>query len=87
MTSTEKAKPPVRTLRAGALIYAKIWQRTTEKGTYYSVNFERRYKDAHDEWRTTHSFGKDDLLQVAKLAGEAHTDIMHLLTPESDTDE
>jgi hypothetical protein len=79
MTSTEKAKPPVKTLRAGALLYAKIWERSTEKGTFYSVSFERRYKDAHDEWRSTHSFGKDNLLSLAKLADQALSEIVLLM--------
>jgi hypothetical protein len=84
MTSTEKAKPPVRTLRAGGLLYAKIWERATEKGTFYSVSFERRYKAANGKWATTHSFSKDDLLSLAKLADQAHTEIRDLLTPEND---
>jgi hypothetical protein len=84
MTTTEKSKPPVRTLRTGGLLYAKIWERTTEKGAFYSVSFERRYKAANGKWATTHSFGKDDLLFLAKLADQTHTEIMNLLTPEND---
>ncbi len=86
--STEKARPPVRTLRSGALLYAKIWERQNDKhGAFYSVSFERRYKGKDGQWGSTHSFGREDLLALSKLASEAHTEIMHLLTPESDTNE
>ena len=51
-TKTEKqpANPPVAKLRDG-LVSASIWERQTEKGTFYSVTFERRYKDAKGEWK------------------------------------
>lgn len=43
--SAEAAKPPIAKLRLG-LINASIWQRTTGEDAFYSVSFERRYKDA-----------------------------------------
>ena len=38
----------------------------------FNVTFERSYKDG-EEWKTTNSFGRDDLLKLAKLADEAHS--------------
>ena len=70
----EPAKPPVAKLRIG-LINASIWQRTTDKGNFHSVSFERRYKDAAGNWQTTHSFDASDLLALAKLADQAHTNL------------
>ena len=72
--SAEAAKPPIAKLRLG-LIYANIWQRTTDEDAFYSVSFERRYKDAQGNWQSTHSYNADDLLLLAKLADQAHTEI------------
>ena len=46
----------------------------------FNVTFERSYKDG-EEWRTTNSFGRDDLLKLAKLADEAHSWITRQLAP------
>ena len=67
--STEPAKPPVAKLRLG-LINASIWERVTEKGTFHSVTFERRYRDAEGNWHSTHSYEASDLLLLAKLSGD-----------------
>jgi hypothetical protein len=75
--STESAKPPVAKLRLG-LIFANIWQRTTGEDSFYSVSFERRYKDAKGKWQSTHSYNADDLLVLAKLADQVHTEIAQL---------
>ena len=75
--STETAKPPVAKLRVG-LLNASIWERVTDNGTFHSVSFERRYRDAQGNWQSTHSYGSDDLLALAKLADQAHTQIAAL---------
>jgi hypothetical protein len=73
----ETARPPIAKLRIG-LINANIWQRVTGEDAFYSVSFERRYKDSQDKWHSTHSFNPDDLLVIAKLADKAHTEITNL---------
>ena len=73
----ESAKPPVAKLRIG-LISASIWERTTDNGTFHSVTFERRYRDAKGEWHSTQSFDKSTLLTLAKLADQADTEIVRL---------
>ena len=74
---TETAKPPVAKLRVG-LLNASIWERVTENGTFHSVSFERRYRDAQGNWQSTHSYGSGDLLALAKLADQAHSKIVEL---------
>ncbi len=69
-TQTRNARP-VHEIRMG-LIKAAIWGNTTEEGIRHNVTFERRYRDG-EEWKSTHSYGRDDLLTLAKVADEAHT--------------
>lgn len=70
-------KPPVARLRIGFL-NANVWERTTEKGTFHSVSFERRYRDTDGNWQSTHSFDTSDLLALAKLADQAHSKILEI---------
>ena len=76
--ATKKAElttsKPVNKLRIG-LMYATVWQRITGEGTFYSVSFERRYRDSEGNWKSTHSYNAEDLLALAKLADRAHTEI------------
>lgn len=62
---------PIYQVRFGA-VRAAIWENVTDKGTRYSVTMSRIYKDG-DEWKHSESFGRDDLLLVAKVADQAHT--------------
>jgi len=62
---------PVEELRLGT-IKAAIWQNESKNGTRYSVRITRLYKD-EDEWKTSDSFGRDELPLVAKVADLAHT--------------
>ena len=75
--STATATPPVAKLRLG-LLNATIWERTTEKGSFHSVTFERRYRDGEGNWRTTHGYDVNDLLTLAKLVDQAHSKIVEL---------
>lgn len=63
-------------VRIGA-IKATIWQNDTEAGVRHNATFSRLYKDG-DQWKTTSSFGRDDLLVLAKVADLAHTRIHEL---------
>jgi hypothetical protein len=62
---------PVHTIRLGA-IKAAIWENTVGENTRHSVSLCRLYKDG-DQWKTTESYGRDDLLVLAKVADQAHT--------------
>lgn len=46
---------------------ATIWKNESEKGTFYNTTFERNYR-AGEEWKSTDSFGRDDLLTLAFIA-------------------
>lgn len=61
---------PIHTIRFGS-IKAAIWENQTKNGKRYSVTFSRIYKEGN-EWKNTETFGRDDLLTVAKCADEAH---------------
>ena len=85
---TKQQKPqrepvkPIDEVRLGR-IKAAIWQNEvqTDDGTFvrYGVTFERLYLNADGQWRGTSSFGKDDLLLLAKVAEAAFARINDLL--------
>jgi hypothetical protein len=75
-----KNAPPVHEVRIG-LIKAAIWANQTEDGIRHNVTFERSYRDGED-WKTTTSFGRDDLLALAKVADLAHS---WIIQPERTT--
>ena len=64
---------PIHEVRVGA-IKAAIWKNDTAGGVRYNVTFTRIYKDkGEDQWKSTDSFGRDDLLVLGKVADLAHT--------------
>lgn len=67
--STTPAEGPVHSIRYGT-ISASIWLNETAKGHMYNVTFQRRYRDG-DEWNSSDSFGKHDLLTVSLAATRA----------------
>jgi len=69
---------PIRTLRLGR-IKAAIWENGTEDRAFCSVTFSRTYMDEEKRFRDSDSFGRDDLLVLAKLADNAHTFICERL--------
>ena len=76
-TSMPKQKDkPAHEVRIGA-IKAAIWRNDTSNGVRYNTTFSRLYKDKEDDqWKSTDSFGRDDLLVLAKVADEAHSYII-----------
>ena len=74
---------PVAEVRVGT-VKAAIWPNKTESGAVrYNVTFSRIYRDANGEWKSTSSFGRDDLLVVAKVADQAHTKIFEVANGNS----
>ena len=57
---------PKHEVRLGA-IKAAVWKNETETGARYNTTLSRIYKDG-DTWKSTDSFGRDDLLVVGKVA-------------------
>lgn len=62
---------PIHEVRMGT-IKAAIWKNDTQNGVRFNVTFERLYKDG-EEWKSTDSFGRDDLPLLAKVADRAHS--------------
>src|SRR5262249_8597487 len=62
---------PTNEIRLGS-IKATIWKNETPSGFRYNAPLSRLYKDG-EQWKSTESFGRDDLLLVAKVADQAHS--------------
>ncbi len=68
MPNTSK---PIQEVRLGC-IKAAVWKNETENGVRYNVTFCRLYKEGN-QWRITESYGRDDLLLLAKVADQTHS--------------
>lgn len=67
---TLKTKP-VHEVRLGH-IKAAVWRNEAETGVRYNATFSRLYRDG-DQWKSTDSFGRDDLLLLGKVADQTHS--------------
>ena len=67
---TNKTKP-AHEIRLGA-IKAAIWKNNTNNGIRFNATFTKLYRD-QDQWKNTESFGREDLLALAKVADFVHT--------------
>lgn len=80
MPSTKKQ--PIDRIRLGT-VQAAIWKNTDDEGRpWYAVTLERLYRDGENKWKSTASFGRDELLSVAKVADLANTRIHELVTAD-----
>ena len=62
---------PVHEIKLGR-IRASIWTNEGDRqAVWFNVSISRVYRDG-DEWKTTTSFGRDDLPIVAKVADMAY---------------
>ena len=74
---TQTANKPVDDVRIGR-VKATIWRNETEDGKpRYNVVFARLYKDGN-RGQSAPSFGRNNLLLLAKVADLAHTRICEL---------
>lgn len=73
-TLMQKSKDkPAHEVRIGS-IKAAIWKNDTCNGVRYNTTFSRLFKEKEDDqWKSTDSFGRDDLLGLAKVADTTHT--------------
>ncbi|UUO05005.1 hypothetical protein M4951_16625 [Blastopirellula sp. J2-11] len=70
--SKSKTNSPVHRIHIGS-VSVSIFANQSQLGkTFHSAQFDRSYLDG-DEWKHTRSFGRDDLLVLAKLADQAHS--------------
>jgi hypothetical protein len=77
MAKQKLTTKPVEEIRIGS-IKAAIWKNETEAGPRFNVTFQRIYRDEAKGWRSTESFGRDDLLVLAKVADQTHGRIVAL---------
>jgi len=76
-------KRPVHEVRIGS-IKAAVWQNSGPSGSWHAVTIERLYKEG-DAWKTSGSFGRDDLLVVAKVSDLAHSWIVEAEATQDDS--
>jgi len=62
---------PIHEVRLGQ-IKAAVWRNETEAGVRFNATFSRLYKDG-DQWKSTESCGRDDLLLLGKVADQTHS--------------
>jgi hypothetical protein len=71
----EAKRLPIKTIRVED-VSASIWTRTHliqgEECTFYSVTFERSYKDRDGAYRYTKSFDLDSLGKLVNVAQQTH---------------
>lgn len=60
---------PVHKIRHGNLS-TSIWRQDSDKGPLYNVSFQRSYREG-DSWKTSTSFGRQDLLMISLMATRA----------------
>ena len=71
---------PISEVRIGR-VKAAIWPNETEGRRRYNVTFSRLYKGG-DQWKSTQSFSRNDLLLLAKVSDQAHSRIFELQQEE-----
>ena len=67
--NTGDKRKPVHEVRIGA-IKAAVWANDTEFGVRHNVTFVRLYRD-NDQWKSSDSFGRDDLPVLSEVARQA----------------
>lgn len=70
--------PPAHEIRLNG-VQASIWQNDTPQGPRFNTTFRRNYRDG-EEWKSTDSFGRDDLLTLGFVATESLRWIMEQKT-------
>lgn len=67
-------------------VSAAIWRNQNPKGVFYSVTFERSFKDDAGKWQTSSTFNASDLLLLSKVADLADSKIRDLRTKDRQTE-
>ena len=69
----EEKQRPTHEIRMGA-VKASIWENASNSGgSFLTASFHTLYRDQDGNWRSSSSFGRDDLLLLAKVANEVHS--------------
>jgi hypothetical protein len=83
---SDNTKKPVERLNVFP-VSAAIWRNQTAKGAFYSVTFERSYRDEAGKWQTSQSFNASDLLALSKLADLVDTKVRELRAADRQPEE
>lgn len=78
-------KKPVEQVRLGTIV-ASIWKNNGDKGQWYNVSLQRAYR-TEDGWEYADNFGRDDLLQAAKVLDIANSKIFELQSEDRAQDD
>jgi hypothetical protein len=70
MKRTKQKDTPAHEIRLGS-VKAAILRNEHENGVRYNTTFSRLYRD-EQSWKSSDSFGRDDLLVLGKVADLAH---------------
>jgi len=62
---------PEKKIKAGA-VSVTIWKNNSAKGSYNSVQINRRYKDASGVWKSTGSLRENDLPKAVLALSKAY---------------
>ena len=81
MSKKQSNKVQPEQIRIGS-VKAAIWRNEGDNGAYFNVTFQRLYRTEDGQWQSTASFGRDDLLVLAKLANATHTRLLELIAGE-----
>ena len=78
---------PIHRIRIGS-VTAAIFENKGEEGRppFHNVSFDRSIK-TQEGWTTTRSFGRTDLLNLAKVADQAHTLLTQIVQARSGPDQ
>ena len=71
MNSVNSKVRPIHEIRLGR-IRAAIWENESPNGMRHNVSITRSYRDGQ-QWKDSTSFGREDLLLLAKVADQAHS--------------
>ena len=75
--SNTQSNQPIAQVKVGTIL-ASIWANENDEGAVrHSVQFQRMYRK-DEKWHYTDSFGRDQLLTLAKAADLAHSKILEL---------
>ena len=82
MTNTNEKTQPVQEIRVGSC-KAAIWENEADGRRFHSVSFSRLYK-TDDGWRSTASFGSNELPHLAFLLPKVHSALEELAPEDRD---
>ena len=68
-------------------VTGSIWRNQNPKGIFFSVSFERTFKDNDGKFQSSSTFNASDLLLVSKVADLCDTKIRELRAAERQSEQ